>query len=69
MPFAGAHASGTCPKDEEDLAAQHADLDITMRVCRYTHRISAWKNPPCVLFVSISRVVDAIEVPGHFVGS
>ena len=45
-----------------DLAEQHANLDVTMRACRYPHRLRAWKELPSGLFVSV-------EDPGVCVGA
>ena len=45
-----------------DLAEQHANLDVTLRACRYPHRLRAWKQLPSGLFVSV-------EDPGVCVGA
>jgi hypothetical protein len=45
-----------------DLAAQHDDLTVTMRACRYPHRVKLWKELPSNLFV-------CHEDPGVCVGA
>ncbi len=35
-----------------DLAAEHPDLTVTVRACRYPHRVRQWKQLPRDLFVS-----------------
>ena len=45
-----------------DLAEQHANLEVTLRACRYPHRMRAWKQLPSGLFVSV-------EEPGVCVGA
>jgi hypothetical protein len=35
-----------------DLAAEHDDLTVTLRACRYPHRVKLWKELPSELFVS-----------------
>jgi hypothetical protein len=35
-----------------DLAAAHDNLTVTMRACRYPHRVKLWKQLPSNLFVS-----------------
>src|SRR5260370_497875 len=35
------------------LAEQHPNMDVTLRACRYPHRLRAWKQLPSGLFVSV----------------
>jgi hypothetical protein len=46
-----------------DLAAQHANLDITVRACRYPHRMRGWKQLPSDLFASILEPGVCVEAP------
>ena len=59
---AGAGKSDAGVRALWDLAEQHANLDVTMRACRYPHRMRAWKQLPSGLFVSM-------EEPGVCVGA
>ena len=59
---AGAGKSDAGVRQLWDLAAQHPNLDVTMRACRYPHRMKQWKQLPSGLFVSI-------EEPGVCVGA
>jgi hypothetical protein len=59
---AGAGKSDAGVRALWDLAEQHANLDVTMRACRYPHRMRAWKQLPSGLFVSV-------EDPGVCVGA
>lgn len=52
---AGAGKSDAGVRALWDLAEQHANLDVTMRACRYPHRMRAWKQLPSGLFVSIEE--------------
>jgi len=45
-----------------DLAAQHPNLDVTVRACRYPQRLRQWKQLPSSLFVPY-------EEPGVCVGA
>ncbi len=45
-----------------DLVAGQPRLDVTLRACRYPHRLRAWKQLPSGLFVSQ-------EEPGRYVGA
>lgn len=54
---AGAGKSDAGVRQLWDLAEQHANLDVTLRACRYPHRMQAWKQLPSGLFV-------AVEEPG-----
>ncbi len=35
-----------------DLTEEHENLDVTVRACRYPHRVQCWKQLPSGLFVS-----------------
>jgi hypothetical protein len=59
---AGAGKSDAGVRALWDLAEQHANLDVTMRACRYPHRLNNWKQLPSSLFVSV-------EEPGVCVGA
>jgi hypothetical protein len=59
---AGAGKSDAGVRALWDLAEQHPNLDITLRACRYPHRMKAWKQLPSGLFVSV-------EDPGVCVGA
>jgi hypothetical protein len=59
---AGAGKSDAGVRALWDLAEQHRNLDITLRACRYPHRLRAWKQLPSSLFVSV-------EEPGVCVGA
>jgi hypothetical protein len=45
-----------------DLVAASANLDVTLRACRYPHRVRRWKQLPSGLFVSAWE-------PGPYVGA
>jgi len=45
-----------------DLIEQHPNLDVTLRACRYPHRLRAWKQLPSGLFVTV-------QDPGVCVGA
>ncbi len=59
---AGAAKSDAGVRALWDLVEQHPNLDVTLRACRYPHRMRAWKQLPSSLFVSI-------EDPGVCVGA
>ena len=59
---AGAGKSDAGVRALWDLAEQHTDLDVTLRACRYPHRMKVWKQLPSGLFVSV-------EDPGVCVGA
>jgi hypothetical protein len=59
---AGAGKSDAGVRALWDLAEQHANLEVTLRACRYPHRMGAWKQLPSGLFVSV-------EDPGVCVGA
>ena len=37
------------------MAQTHRRLDVTLRACRYPHRLRQWKQLPSGLFVSITE--------------
>jgi hypothetical protein len=59
---AGAGKSDAGVRALWDLAEQHRNLDITLRACRYPHRLRTWKQLPSDLFVSF-------EEPGVCLGA
>ena len=59
---AGAGKSDAGVRDLWDLAEQHRRLEVTLRACRYPHRLRAWKQLPSGLFV-------AVQEPGVCVGA
>jgi hypothetical protein len=60
---AGAGQSDAGVRALWDLAEQeHPRLDVTLRACRYPHRVRAWKSLPSGLFVSSRE-------PGPYVGA
>lgn len=59
---AGAGKSDAGVRALWDLAEQHSNLDVTMRACRYPHRMRVWKQLPSGRFVSV-------EEPGVCVGA
>ena len=46
-----------------DLAEQHPNLDVTVRACRYPHRLRAWKRLPSGLFVSLADPGVCVGAP------
>jgi hypothetical protein len=52
---AGAGKSDAGVRALWDLAEQHPNVEITLRACRYPHRLRAWKQLPSGLFVSIEE--------------
>lgn len=59
---AGAGKSDAGVRALWDLVEQHPNLDVTMRACRYPHRMQGWKQLPSGRFV-------ATEDPGVCVGA
>lgn len=49
---AGAGKSDAGVRALWDLTEQHRRLQVTLRACRYPHRLRAWKQLPSALFVS-----------------
>jgi Transposase DDE domain len=50
---AGAGKSDAGVRALWDLVEQHPNLDVTLRACRYPHRLRAWKQLPSDWFVSL----------------
>lgn len=59
---AGAGKSDAGVRALWDLTGQHPELEVTLRACRYPHRMRAWRQLPSGLFVSM-------EDPGVCVGA
>jgi hypothetical protein len=60
---AGAGKSDAGVRTLWDFAAQHSNLDVTMRACRYPHRMQDWKQLPSGLFVSILEPGVCVDAP------
>jgi hypothetical protein len=60
---AGAGKSDAGVRALWDLVEQHPDLDVTMRACRYPHRLRAWKQLPSGLFVSLEEPGVCVDAP------
>jgi hypothetical protein len=60
---AGAGKSDAGVRALWDLAAQHPSLDVTLRACRYPHRLRTWKQLPSGLFVSIAERGVCLHAP------
>jgi hypothetical protein len=60
---AGAGKSDAGVRDLWDLTEQHANLDVTIRACRYPHRMRVWKQLPSDLFVSIADPGVCVGAP------
>jgi hypothetical protein len=60
---AGAGKSDAGVRALWDLAEQQCHLDVTMRACRYPHRLRAWKELPSGLFVSVQEPGVCVGAP------
>ena len=60
---AGAGKSDAGVRALWDLAEQHPNLDVTLRACRYPHRMRAWKQLPSGLFVSVEDPGVCVDAP------
>jgi hypothetical protein len=60
---AGAGKSDAGVRALWDLAEQHANLEVTLRACRYPHRLRAWKQLPSGLFVSVVEPGVCVGAP------
>jgi hypothetical protein len=60
---AGAGKSDAGVRALWDLAEQHANLQVTLRACRYPHRMRAWKQLPSGLFVSVNEPGVCVDAP------
>ena len=60
---AGAGKSDAGVRALWNVAEQHRKLDVTLRACRYPHRLQAWKELPSGLFVSITDPGVCVGAP------
>jgi len=60
---AGAGKSDAGVRALWDLAEQHRNLEVTLRACRYPHRLRAWKQLPSGLFVSVAEPGVCVGAP------
>jgi hypothetical protein len=60
---AGAGKSDAGVRALWDLVEQHPHLDVTMRACRYPHRMRAWKQLPSGLFASVAEPGVCLGAP------
>jgi hypothetical protein len=60
---AGAGKSDAGVRALWDLAEQHSNLEVTLRACRYPHRMRAWKQLPSGLFVSAFEPGVCVDAP------
>jgi hypothetical protein len=60
---AGAGKSDAGVRALWDLVQNHPHLDVTLRACRYPHRMRAWKQLPSGLFVSRAEPGVCVGAP------
>ena len=60
---AGAGKSDAGVRALWDLVAEHPHVDVTLRACRYPHRMRAWKQLPSGLFVSVAEPGVCVGAP------
>ena len=60
---AGAGKSDAGVRALWDLAEQHTNLDVTLRACRYPHRLRVWKQLPSSLFLSVQEPGVCVGAP------
>jgi hypothetical protein len=60
---AGAGKSDAGVRQLWNLAEQHPNLEVTLRACRYPHRLRAWKQLPSGLFVSFAEPGVCLDAP------
>lgn len=60
---AGAGKSDAAVRALWDLAAAESRLNVTMRACRYPHRLRHWKQLPSGLFVSVAEPGVCVGAP------
>jgi hypothetical protein len=60
---AGAAKSDAGVRTLWDLAQRQAHLEVTLRACRYPHRMRAWKRLPSGLFVSVQEPGARVGAP------
>src|SRR5262249_26454072 len=46
-----------------DLTEEYDNLDVTLRACRYPHRLRAWKQLPSGLFVALAEPGVCVGAP------
>jgi hypothetical protein len=60
---AGAGKSDAAVRTLWDLAAAESRLDVTLRACRYPHRLQRWKQLPSGLFIAVAEPGVCVEAP------
>jgi hypothetical protein len=60
---AGAGQSDAGVRALWDLTDEYAQLDVTLRACRYRHRMRAWKRLPSGLFVAHQEPGVCVDAP------
>jgi len=60
---AGAGKSDAGVRALWDLVEQHPHLEVTLRACRYPHRMRAWKQLPSSLFVAFEDPGVCVDAP------
>ncbi len=60
---AGAGKSDAAVRALWDLAAAESRLDVTLRACRYPHRLQLWKELPSNLFITVAEPGVCVEAP------
>jgi len=60
---AGAGKSDAGVRALWDLAGQHANLQVTLRACRYPHRLRVWKQLPSDQFFSLREPGVCVGAP------
>jgi len=60
---AGAGKSDAGVRDLWNLADQQHRLEVTLRACRYPHRLRDWKQLPSGLFVSVQEPGVCVGAP------
>jgi len=60
---AGAGKSDAGVRGLWNAADQHRRLEVTLRACRYPHRLRAWKQLPSGLFVSVAEPGVCVGAP------
>ena len=60
---AGASKSDAAVRGLWDLVDEHDNLDVTVRACRYPHRLRRWKQLPRELFVSHYEPGVSVNAP------
>jgi len=60
---AGAGKSDAAVRALWDLAAAESRLDVTLRACRYPHRLQHWKQLPSDSFISVTEPGVCVGAP------